>query len=251
MSSSSRLTAFIIIGLVVGAAVGYFAAGPISYNSQINSLTKQLADAQQTTPADLQKAQADLATAQTALAKAQSDLTTSQTQVKTLQTQVTSLQNPVLSGSISISGSTTVQPISQEAANEFMKLNPQMGYPQLRFEDFDPIVYDSFDKLVSHGVGFEVNTSCMRHGAGSFFPLPDFVKGARVAGVKKVTVGSDAHTVSVLGFNISEALNLLKKSGYSQVNIFRGRRSSGVMLEDLRLGEAEDPGDLMISPLAV
>jgi uncharacterized protein HemX len=107
MSSSSRLTAFIIIGLVVGAAVGYFAAGPISYNSQINSLTKQLADAQQTTPADLQKAQADLATAQTALAKAQSDLTTSQTQVKTLQTQVTSLQNPVQSGSISISGSTT------------------------------------------------------------------------------------------------------------------------------------------------
>jgi phosphate transport system substrate-binding protein len=126
MSSSSRLTAFIIIGLVVGAAVGYFAAGPISYNAQIDSLTKQLADAKQTTPADLQKAQADLATAQTALTKAQTDLTTSQTQIKTLQDQVKALQNPVLSGSISVSGSTTVQPISQEAANEFMKLNPQI-----------------------------------------------------------------------------------------------------------------------------
>lgn len=117
MSSSSRLTAYILIGLVASAAVGYFAAGPISYNSQIDSLTKRLADAKNTTPADLLKAQADLA-------KAQADLTTSQSQIKTLQDQVNALQNPVLSGSISISGSTTVQPISQEAANQFMKLHP-------------------------------------------------------------------------------------------------------------------------------
>jgi phosphate transport system substrate-binding protein len=123
MSSSSKLTAYILIGLVVGAAVGYIAAGPLSYNSQIDSLTKQLADAKKTSPADLQKAQADLTTAQAALTKAQSDLTTSQAQIKTLQAQVAALQNPVLTGSISISGSTTVQPISQEAANEFMKLN--------------------------------------------------------------------------------------------------------------------------------
>jgi phosphate transport system substrate-binding protein len=119
MSNSSRLAAYIIIGLVVGAGVGYFAAGPISYNSQIDSLTKQLAEAQQTTPTDLLKAKADLA-------KAQTDLTAAQGQVKTLQDQVTALQNPVLSGSISISGSTTVQPISQEAANQFMKLYPKI-----------------------------------------------------------------------------------------------------------------------------
>jgi phosphate transport system substrate-binding protein len=115
MSSNSRLTAYIIIGLLIGSAIGYLAAGPVSYNQQIDSLTKQLADAKSTTPADLQKAKADLA-------KAQTDLSTSQNQVKTLQDQVSALQNPVLSGSISISGSTTVQPISQEAANQFMKL---------------------------------------------------------------------------------------------------------------------------------
>jgi phosphate transport system substrate-binding protein len=119
MSGSSRLTAFIIIGLVVGSAIGYLAAGPISYNQQIDSLTKQLADAKNTTPADLLKAQADLA-------KAQADLTTAQGQVTTLQSEINALKNPVLIGSISISGSTTVQPISQEAANQFMKLYPKI-----------------------------------------------------------------------------------------------------------------------------
>lgn len=119
MSNSSRLIAYIIIGLVIGSAIGYFAAGPISYNQQIDSLTKQLADAKKNTSADLQKAQADLA-------KAQTDLTASQSQVRDLQDQLTALQNPVLSGSISISGSTTVQPISQEAANQFMKLYPKV-----------------------------------------------------------------------------------------------------------------------------
>jgi len=119
MSSNSRLIAFIVIGLVVGAAVGYLSAGPISYNQQIDSLTKQLADAQGATSTALQKAQADLA-------KAQADLTASQSQIKALQDQISALQNPVLSGSISISGSTTVQPISQEAANEFMKLHNQV-----------------------------------------------------------------------------------------------------------------------------
>lgn len=119
MSSSTRLTTYIIIGLVIGSAVGYFAAGPISYNQQIDSLTKQLSEAKKVTPADLQKAQADLT-------KAQADLTASQSQVKTLQDQISALQNPVLTGSISVSGSTTVQPISQEAANAFMKLYPKI-----------------------------------------------------------------------------------------------------------------------------
>jgi len=83
MSSNSKLTAYIIIGLVIGAAVGYFSASPISYNAQIESLKKQLADAINALP-------------------------------------------PELSGSISVSGSTTVQPITQEAANEFMNLNKKV-----------------------------------------------------------------------------------------------------------------------------
>lgn len=117
MSSSTKLAAYIIIGIVVGSAVGYFAAGPLSYDAQIATLQKQLADAQQSSSSNDQ-------TLQTELTTAKSTITSLQSQVKTLQDQLSEAENPTLSGSLSISGSTTVQPISQEAANEFMKLHP-------------------------------------------------------------------------------------------------------------------------------
>jgi phosphate transport system substrate-binding protein len=108
LSNGTKLAAYIIIGLVIGSAAGYLAAGPISYNAQIETLTKQLDDAQQSSTGDLQTIQAEL--------------TTAKGKITTLEAQISALKNPTLSGSLSISGSTTVQPISQEAANEFMKL---------------------------------------------------------------------------------------------------------------------------------
>jgi histidinol-phosphatase (PHP family) len=132
----------------------------------------------------------------------------------------------------------------------FKKYLPQMGYPQLKFRDFGPTIYESFDRLASYGIGFEINTSCIRHGAGSFFPVADFVREARIAGVKKVTVGSDTHVANTLGFNISEALSLMKESGYDQVSVFRGRRRSSVSLSDLRRRETAT-SDLVIPPLVV
>jgi len=110
MSTSTKLAAYIIIGIVVGSAVGYFAAGPLSYDAQIASLQKQLADAQQSSSGDTQALQTQLDAAEST--------------ITALQAEIAALENPTLTGSLSISGSTTVQPISQEAANEFMKLHP-------------------------------------------------------------------------------------------------------------------------------
>ena len=126
MSSSTKLATYIIIGLVIGSAVGYFAAGPINYNSQIQTLTAQLAAAKNSSVNANQTSQSQLTTAQSTITSLQTQLTSAKSQISTLQSQVSALQNPTLSGSISISGSTTVQPISQEAANEFMKLNPSV-----------------------------------------------------------------------------------------------------------------------------
>jgi phosphate transport system substrate-binding protein len=116
MSSSTKLVAYIIIGIVVGSAVGYFAAGPLSYDTQIATLNKQLADAQASSSSSTTALQSELSTAR-------STITSLQAQIQTLQGQLSEAENPTLKGSLSISGSTTVQPISQEAANEFMKLH--------------------------------------------------------------------------------------------------------------------------------
>jgi histidinol-phosphatase (PHP family) len=116
----------------------------------------------------------------------------------------------------------------------FKKYLPALGFPVLRFEDFTPTIYDSFDRLASYNVGFEINTSSTRHGSGTFFPVNDFVREARLAGVKAITVGSDTHVPGTLGFNIPEALELLAKSGYGEVSVFKGRKRAGVRLEELR-----------------
>jgi histidinol-phosphatase (PHP family) len=128
----------------------------------------------------------------------------------------------------------------------FKKYLPALGYPILTFEDFTPTIYDSFDKLANYNVGFEVNTSSTRHGSGMFFPVNDFVKAARQTGVKTITVGSDTHVPETLGFNIPKALDLLEKSGYGEVSVFRGRKRAGVRLEELKSRSIEGGNDLVI-----
>ena len=127
----------------------------------------------------------------------------------------------------------------------FKKYLPSLGYPILTFEDFTPTIYDSFDKLASYNIGFEINTSSTRHGSGTFFPVKDFVREARQAGVKTITVGSDTHVPETLGFNIPEALDLLEKSGFGEVSVFRGRKRAGVLLEDLKTRAPEDTEGLI------
>ncbi len=95
-------------------------------------------------------------------------------------------------------------------------------------------------RLLGYGVGFEVNTSCLRHGAGEFFPLYEFIEAAHDAGVGTVTVGSDTHVPETLGFRIEEALRTLHRAGYGSVSLFRGRREHRVAIDEMV--------DLMVPP---
>jgi phosphate transport system substrate-binding protein len=80
---SQSIATYLLIGLVIGAVAGYFASGPLTYNSQIASLKNRIAE---------------------------------------LEGQSTT----ELSGTLSIAGSTTVLPISQEIANMFMQLHSKV-----------------------------------------------------------------------------------------------------------------------------
>lgn len=80
---SQSIATYLMIGLVIGAVAGYFASGPLTYNSQIASLKNRIVE---------------------------------------LEGQSTT----ELSGTLSIAGSTTVLPISQEIANMFMQLHTKV-----------------------------------------------------------------------------------------------------------------------------
>jgi histidinol-phosphatase (PHP family) len=96
------------------------------------------------------------------------------------------------------------------------------------WDDFGSAVYDCLDSLVSHGVGIEVNTSGYRHGVGGSFPLQQFLDASYKAGVRTVTVGSDSHTPSQLGYRLGEAEEQLRRAGYSTLSSFRGRKNHSI-----------------------
>jgi phosphate transport system substrate-binding protein len=103
MSSTTKLAVYILIGLIAGAAIGYYAAPRPT--------------------GDIDAIQAQLNAANTQISTLQAQINAANTEITTLEAEINELQNPTLSGSISISGSTTVQPISQEAANQFMAIH--------------------------------------------------------------------------------------------------------------------------------
>jgi histidinol-phosphatase (PHP family) len=74
---------------------------------------------------------------------------------------------------------------------------------------FDPI----FSALVNSGEGIEINTSQFKHGLSRFHPSEDIIARATKAGVRIVSIGSDAHKPSQLGLGIPEADELLRTLG--------------------------------------
>lgn len=104
--------------------------------------------------------------------------------------------------------------------------------PSVDWSDYGSVIFDALDSMASYNVGFEVNTSGHRHGLKSHYPIQDFILAAYEAGVKTVTVGTDSHAPSHLGYKTSQALADLKKAGYRYIHLFSDRRKQAIALED-------------------
>lgn len=92
------------------------------------------------------------------------------------------------------------------------------------WEDYGAACVDSIDALKSYGIGIEVNTSGIRHEHGVQYPIREFLEAVHSAGIKKVTIGSDSHSPSHLGFWLPEATQLLKDVGFRNVTSFSKRK---------------------------
>lgn len=103
------------------------------------------------------------------------------------------------------------------------------------WEEYGTTVYEALDSLRSHGVGIEVNSSGIRHGIGDVYPVQGFLEAALEAGVDRVTVGSDCHTVDDLGLNTQKALSRLEDAGYGHLCVYEMRRNRKVSLSDVRM----------------
>ncbi|MBN1682983.1 hypothetical protein JW865_05470 [Candidatus Bathyarchaeota archaeon] len=107
-------------------------------------------------------------------------------------------------------------------------------YKRPSWQDYGQVVFDALDSLVEYKVGIEVNTSGIRHGVGSFFPIQEFLITAKEVGVELVTIGSDSHEPSSIGFGYNDACNQLKLAGFTGLSLFEKRRSRIVKFDSIK-----------------
>jgi len=116
--NSNQLMIYAIVALLLGSIVGYFSAGPITYNAQITELNDRI-ETLEAGSAALIACEADKSTLQ-------SQLDTKTAELADANSLIAELQDTTLSGTLSIAGSSTVLPISQECANLFMAQHPEV-----------------------------------------------------------------------------------------------------------------------------
>lgn len=81
------------------------------------------------------------------------------------------------------------------------------------FDKYNKIIEEIFNILIRNNKSLEINTSTIKK-SGSPMPHLDLIKKYRDLGGKMFTLGSDAHTVDVIGKDIDTAIYILKDLGY-------------------------------------
>ncbi len=84
---------------------------------------------------------------------------------------------------------------------------------------------DVADNLLHCGVGFEINTSHSHKITDGTYPRREVIELLVRKGLKKITIGSDAHTPQDIGRNITKIEELLKSLGIKEVYRFEKREA--------------------------
>lgn len=100
-------------------------------------------------------------------------------------------------------------------------IHGEKGFDFLRYKEYIRTV---LLMLIQSGKGIEINTSGLRYDLASFHPMPEIVKLYKELGGEVITLGSDAHAASHIGYAFKDALQLLTDSGFKYYTIFKSRK---------------------------
>lgn len=93
------------------------------------------------------------------------------------------------------------------------------------------ITDEIFKTLIGNGKALEVNTSGLRQKLGKTMPNKELLERYRELGGKYITVGSDAHRREDIGSGISEALKLLRETGFTKYHYFEKHKPAEVNID--------------------
>ncbi len=93
----------------------------------------------------------------------------------------------------------------------------QGDYP---FEALRPIITDILKTVIKDGKGIEVNTSSFRYKLKDLTPSLDILKLYKSLGGEIITIGSDSHVASHVGYKILDIQATLKELGFDSIYTF-------------------------------
>lgn len=94
------------------------------------------------------------------------------------------------------------------------------GYSYLKYAD---IIDEILRQLIAKGKGIELNTAGFKYGLNAPNPCVDIIKRYRELGGEIITVGSDAHCFTHLGYDFHKVPDILKSCGFQYYTTFKKR----------------------------
>ncbi len=100
------------------------------------------------------------------------------------------------------------------------------NYPDraMHYGEFSVLIDEVLKLLIENGCGIEINTAGFRQGFDSPHPTFEVIKRFYELGGEIVTLGSDAHQPSVLGYRFNNAVKLIKEAGFNRICRFKNRQ---------------------------
>ena len=89
------------------------------------------------------------------------------------------------------------------------------------------------EEMVGRGLSLEINSGGIRRGLAWPYPSPDILDAAREAGIRDVTVGSDAHRPDQVGFGIEACLASARGAGFDRIVAFERRSKREIPLRQV------------------
>ncbi len=114
---------------------------------------------------------------------------------------------------------------------DFIKRYAFERYGKLPLEAFSDEIEAILRAIIDRGTALEVNTSGLRRPVHETLPAVETLRLYRRLGGELLTIGSDAHRASDVGFAIPYAIDLVRCVGFRYITVFHYRQPKCVNIE--------------------
>lgn len=97
-------------------------------------------------------------------------------------------------------------------------------YRRFEIEPYEDLVRRVWQACIDNGIGIEINTSALRMNVQEVHPAPAALRWYREMGGELLTIGSDGHRPTNVGYELATALDLARAAGFTRLASYEQRK---------------------------